>query len=90
MKIHFYRVESQGSCSHEGTGIGLALVKELITLHGGVITITSVVNQETTFKCWFLTEYEHLLIDQICSNKMENQINHDRELLCYILIDNFI
>ncbi|RIB29095.1 histidine kinase-like ATPase [Gigaspora rosea] len=76
----FYRVESQSSRSHEGTGIGLALVKELITLHGGDITVTSVVNQGTTFKCWFPTGCEHLLIDQIYSNKMENQINHDREL----------
>ncbi|RIB14264.1 hypothetical protein C2G38_2195644 [Gigaspora rosea] len=42
----FYRVESQGSRSHEGTGIGLALVKELITRYGGDITVTSVINQE--------------------------------------------
>ncbi|RIB25328.1 histidine kinase-like ATPase [Gigaspora rosea] len=76
----FYRVESQGSRSHEGTGIGLALVKELITLHGGDVTVTSVVNQGTTFKCWFPTGCEHLSIDQICSNKMENQINNDRKL----------
>ncbi|RIB18109.1 hypothetical protein C2G38_2245974 [Gigaspora rosea] len=76
----FYRVESQVSRSHEGTGIGLALVKELITLHGGDITVTSVVNQGTTFKCWFPTGCEHLTIDQIPSNKMENQINHDRQL----------
>src|SRR5260363_219088 len=76
----FYRVESQDSRSHEGTGIGLALVKELITLHGGDITVTSVVNQGTTFKCLFPTGCEHLLIDQIYSNKMENQINQDREL----------
>ncbi|KAF0421112.1 protein-histidine kinase [Gigaspora margarita] len=39
----FYRAESQGSRSHEGTGIGLTLVKELITLHGGDITVSSVV-----------------------------------------------
>ncbi|RIB29099.1 hypothetical protein C2G38_2239112 [Gigaspora rosea] len=76
----FYRVESQGSRSHEGTGIGLALVKELITLHGGDITVTSVVNQGTAFKCWFPIGCEHLLIDQIRSNNVENQINHDREL----------
>ncbi|RIB08794.1 hypothetical protein C2G38_2210691 [Gigaspora rosea] len=37
---------------NEDTGIELALVKELITLHGGDITVTSVVNQGTTFKCW--------------------------------------
>ncbi|RIB30871.1 hypothetical protein C2G38_2237969 [Gigaspora rosea] len=71
----FYRVESQGARSHEGTGIGLALVKELITLHGGDITVSSVVNQGTTFKCWFPVGCEHFLIDQ-----MENQINNGREL----------
>ncbi|RIB04393.1 histidine kinase-like ATPase [Gigaspora rosea] len=76
----FYRVKSQGSRSHEGAGIGLALVKELITLHSGDIAVTSVVNQGTTFKCWFPTGCEHLTIDQIPSNKMENQINLDREL----------
>ncbi|RIB01882.1 histidine kinase-like ATPase [Gigaspora rosea] len=78
----FYRVESQGARSYEGTGIGLALVKELITLHGGDITVTSIVNQGMTFKCWFPTGCENLLIDQIPSNndKMENQINHDQEL----------
>ncbi|RIB30886.1 hypothetical protein C2G38_2237978 [Gigaspora rosea] len=71
----FYRVESQGARSHEGTGIGLALVKELIALHGGDITVTSVVNQGTTFKCWFPVGCEHFLI-----NQMENQINNGREL----------
>ncbi|RIB04500.1 hypothetical protein C2G38_675830 [Gigaspora rosea] len=76
----FYRVESQVARSHEGTGIGLALVKELITLHGGDITVTSVINQGTTFKCWFPIGCEHLLIDQIPSNQMENQINQDQKL----------
>ncbi|RIB29104.1 hypothetical protein C2G38_2156178 [Gigaspora rosea] len=78
--LRFYRVESQGARSHEGTGIGLALVKELITLHSGDIIVTSVVNQGTTFKCRFPIGFEHLLIDQIRFNKMENQINHNREL----------
>ena len=36
----FHRVQSV-SRSHEGTGIGLALIKELIKLHGGLLTIES-------------------------------------------------
>ncbi|WWC90485.1 uncharacterized protein L201_005421 [Kwoniella dendrophila CBS 6074] len=36
----FHRVQSV-SRSHEGTGIGLAFIKELIKLHGGVLSIHS-------------------------------------------------
>ncbi|RIB26981.1 hypothetical protein C2G38_2161729 [Gigaspora rosea] len=75
----FYRVESQGSRSHEGTGIGLALVKELMARHGGDITVTSAINQGTTFKCWFPIGCEHLPANQIHLND-ENQTNYDREL----------
>ncbi|RIB10547.1 hypothetical protein C2G38_2205778 [Gigaspora rosea] len=77
----FYRVESQNSRSHEGTGIGLALVKELITCHGGDITVTSVVNQGTTFKCWFPIGHEHLSANQITNQiSFENPIVSGREL----------
>lgn len=37
----FYRVHNSQGRTHEGTGIGLALVSELIKLHGGVIKVTS-------------------------------------------------
>ncbi|WP_457337631.1 ATP-binding protein, partial [Rhizobacter sp. P5_C2] len=37
----FHRVDGARSRSHEGTGIGLALVKELVRLHGGSVTVTS-------------------------------------------------
>ncbi|RIB23239.1 hypothetical protein C2G38_2171892 [Gigaspora rosea] len=37
-----FRVESQNSCSHEGTGIVLALVKQLITRYRRDIIVTSV------------------------------------------------
>ncbi|RIA84037.1 hypothetical protein C1645_832863 [Glomus cerebriforme] len=56
----FYRIESRQSRSHEGTGIGLALIHELITRHGGGIKCTSVVDQGTTFKIWLPTGHEHL------------------------------
>jgi signal transduction histidine kinase len=37
----FHRVEGARSHSHEGTGIGLALVHELVKLHGGEISVAS-------------------------------------------------
>ncbi len=33
----FYRVEGTQARTHEGSGIGLALVQELVKLHGGSI-----------------------------------------------------
>lgn len=43
----FHRIESARSRSTEGSGIGLALAKELIALHGGVITAASVPDEGT-------------------------------------------
>ncbi len=37
----FRRIEGQKSRSHEGSGIGLALVQELVKLHGGEISAAS-------------------------------------------------
>ncbi len=37
----FHRVERSAARTHEGSGIGLALVQELVTLHGGTITAAS-------------------------------------------------
>ncbi len=45
----FHRVEGQRSRSFEGSGIGLALVQELLRLHGGTISATSKVGKGTTF-----------------------------------------
>ena len=37
----FHRVQSTKGRTHEGTGIGLALVQELVRIHGGQITVES-------------------------------------------------
>ncbi|MEU4235962.1 SpoIIE family protein phosphatase [Actinoplanes sp. NPDC026619] len=45
----FHRIENARSRSNEGSGIGLALVKELVELHGGTIDAASTPGAGTTF-----------------------------------------
>jgi signal transduction histidine kinase len=45
----FHRVHSTRARTFEGTGIGLALVQELVRLHGGSISASSTEGQGTTF-----------------------------------------
>jgi signal transduction histidine kinase len=45
----FHRIEGQRSRTHEGSGIGLALVQELVNLHRGQILVESEAGRGTTF-----------------------------------------
>jgi signal transduction histidine kinase len=45
----FHRVPGARARTHEGTGIGLALVQELVRLHGGTVTVESAVDRGTVF-----------------------------------------
>ncbi len=45
----FHRVHGARSRTHEGSGIGLALVHELVRMHGGTVAVTSRVDQGTAF-----------------------------------------
>jgi signal transduction histidine kinase/serine phosphatase RsbU (regulator of sigma subunit)/FixJ family two-component response regulator len=45
----FHQVHGARSRSHEGSGIGLSLVKDLVELHGGTITVDSVPGRGTEF-----------------------------------------
>lgn len=44
----FEQIESEHSRKHEGTGLGLALSKSLVELHGGNLKIESVLGEGTT------------------------------------------
>jgi PAS domain S-box-containing protein len=58
-------VKTAQARSHEGAGIGLALVKELVEMHGGEITLESVVGEGSTFTVTVPLGREHLPSDQI-------------------------
>jgi signal transduction histidine kinase len=51
----WFHTDSRGS-DHRGTGLGLSLVRSFVDLHGGTITIDSVVGQHTTVTCTFPVE----------------------------------
>lgn len=61
----FHRIESADGRSQEGTGIGLAMVKELVRLHHGTITVSSQVGVGSTFTIALPTGREHLPADKI-------------------------
>jgi PAS domain S-box-containing protein len=63
----FHRIEGQQSRSFEGSGIGLALVHELVRLHGGTIEASSRVGEGTTFTVSLPFGTAHLPADRIGS-----------------------
>ncbi|HYX57566.1 MAG TPA: ATP-binding protein, partial [Streptosporangiaceae bacterium] len=56
----FHRIENARARSNEGSGIGLALVQELIQLHGGTITASSVEGEGTAFTVRLPFGHAHL------------------------------
>ncbi len=61
----FHRIEGQRGRTHEGTGIGLALVQELARLHDGTVEAESTVGQGTRFRVNIPSGRDHLPHDRI-------------------------
>jgi signal transduction histidine kinase/DNA-binding response OmpR family regulator len=61
----FYQVDSSQTREHEGSGIGLALTKELVELHHGSISVKSEVGKRTEFTVTLPLGREHLKDDEI-------------------------
>jgi signal transduction histidine kinase len=61
----FHRVKGAKSRSHEGTGIGLALIKELSLLHGGEVRVESTEGKGSTFRISVRTGTAHFSPEQI-------------------------
>ena len=65
----FYRVQGERARTHEGSGIGLALVQGLARLHGGGVSVTSRVGQGTTFTVSIPMGADHLPAQRIKAPK---------------------
>lgn len=61
----FQQADGSTNRRYEGSGLGLALVKELVSLHQGQVTVESTYGQGTTFKVSIPTGRAHLPADQV-------------------------
>jgi signal transduction histidine kinase len=61
----FHRVRGTKARTHEGSGIGLALIYELVKLHGGNIQVASTAGEGTTFTVTILLGTSHLPAERI-------------------------
>ncbi len=61
----FHRVKGARGRSYEGSGIGLALVHELVKLHGGSVRVKSELDQGTTFTVSIPVGSAHLPADRV-------------------------
>ncbi len=61
----FHRVEGAQGRSYEGSGIGLALVRELVSLHGGTVRAESELGKGTTFTVTLPRGSAHLPADRV-------------------------
>jgi YesN/AraC family two-component response regulator len=67
-------VDSSQTREHEGTGIGLALTKELVELHKGTISVNSKLGEGTEFTIEIPVGRSHLEDEQIVEHTETEQI----------------
>ena len=61
----FHRVTGAVGRTHEGAGIGLALVRELVELHGGTVAVESTLGQGSEFRVSIPLGFAHLPADAV-------------------------
>ncbi|MEO1183214.1 MAG: response regulator [Cyanobacteria bacterium J06636_27] len=71
----FRQAEGSENRSYEGTGLGLALVKELVEVHGGKVTVDSVYQSGTTFTIYLQPGSAHLNGSQVVETVSEVNLN---------------
>ncbi len=66
----FYRVPNARARTHEGSGIGLALVHAFAKLHGGGVAVASTVDVGTTFTVTIPRGFAHLPPDRVVHDRI--------------------
>lgn len=87
--------QGKGKYQASGTGIGLALVKSLATLHQGMLEVKSVVGKGTTFTFRILADYDYpdAMHKEVASasevvDMAEEDSEQDNRLLLLVIEDN--
>jgi signal transduction histidine kinase len=71
----FYRAPGERSRTHEGTGIGLSLVHQLVLLHGGVVRVESEEGKGTTFLVEIPKGYAHLPAESVSKDVASTKLS---------------
>jgi signal transduction histidine kinase/ligand-binding sensor domain-containing protein/AraC-like DNA-binding protein len=69
----FYQVDGSHTREQEGTGLGLALTKELVELHKGKIRVESSEGKGSTFTVALPLGKDHLKSEEIIESKVETE-----------------
>lgn len=78
----FHRISNAAGRSHEGTGIGLSLVYELVKLHGGMISVDSSPGEGSVFTVSLPKGFRHLPADKV--------VHESDKLYSYVLTESYL
>jgi signal transduction histidine kinase len=73
----FYRVAGTTGRTHEGAGIGLSLVRELVQLHGGRIEVESRAGRGSVFRVEIPKGFAHLPADAVSQSAAAPHASRD-------------
>ncbi len=89
----FQQLENYRSRTYGGTGLGLALTKHLVELHGGIIEVESIVGKGSIFTIFLpnskdinlpkKTDEEKLIVDNLVNNRILI-VSEDEEIATFI------